>query len=123
MSLTRTATNTVQLSWLTVCNPFLTSENVRQADHGFGAGKIAALFSDRLAVLKLRQAALKSRRCKMGPEQKAFCPEAFLSVVAEKLAYTSTMFINIELLEQFFYQVSLVPLLSQFCNLISPAYH
>ena len=42
----------------------------------------------------------------MGPEQKAFCPEAFLSVVAEKLAYTSTMFINIELLEQFFYQVS-----------------
>lgn len=59
----------------------------------------------------------------MGPEQKAFCPEAFLSVVAEKLAYTSTMFINIELLEQFFYQVSLVPLLSQFCNLISPAHH
>jgi hypothetical protein len=25
-------------------------------------------------------------------------------VVADKLAYTSTMFINIELLEQFFYQ-------------------
>lgn len=41
----------------------------------------------------------------MGPEQKAFCPEAFLNVVADKLAYTSTMFINIELLEQFFYQV------------------
>ena len=68
-------------------------------------GRIAALFSERLAVLKLRQAALKSKRCRLGPEQKAFCPEAFLSVVAEKLAYTSTMFINIELLEQFFYQV------------------
>jgi len=27
-----------------------------------------------------------------------------LAVVADKLAYTSTMFINIELLEQFFYQ-------------------
>ena len=67
-------------------------------------GRIAALFSERLAVLKLRQAALKSKRCRLGPEQKAFCPEAFLSVVAEKLAYTSTMFINIELLEQFFYQ-------------------
>jgi hypothetical protein len=52
----------------------------------------------------MRQQALKSRRCKQGPEQSAFCPEAFLSVVADKLAYTSTMFINIELLEQFFYQ-------------------
>lgn len=68
------------------------------------AGRVAALFSDRLAMLKLRSAALKSRRCRAGPEQKAFCPEAFLSVVSEKLAYTSTMFINIELLEQFFYQ-------------------
>lgn len=27
-----------------------------------------------------------------------------MAVVADKLAYTSTMFINIELLEQFFYQ-------------------
>lgn len=46
----------------------------------------------------------------MGPEQSAFCPEAFLAVVADKLAYTSTMFINIELLEQFFYQVGSVAL-------------
>ncbi|KAJ9102952.1 hypothetical protein QFC19_004508 [Naganishia cerealis] len=67
-------------------------------------GRLAALFSDRLAILKARHKALQSKRCRMGPEQKAFCPEAFLSVVAEKLAYTSTMFINIELLEQFFYQ-------------------
>ena len=32
------------------------------------------------------------------------CPEAFLNVVADKLAHTSSMFINIELLDQFFYQ-------------------
>jgi hypothetical protein len=63
------------------------------------------LLSNRLALLKMRQHALKSRRCKIGPDESAFCPEAFLSVVADKLAYTSTMFINIELLEQFFYQV------------------
>lgn len=69
-------------------------------------GRLAAVFSDRLAILKARHRALQSKRCRLGPEQKAFCPEAFLSVVAEKLAYTSTMFINIELLEQFFYQVS-----------------
>jgi len=47
---------------------------------------------------------LRSKRCRQGPDQSPFCPEAFLAVVADKLAYTSTMFINIELLEQFFYQ-------------------
>ncbi|ORX34221.1 hypothetical protein BD324DRAFT_637151 [Kockovaella imperatae] len=67
-------------------------------------GRNALLLSNRLTLLKLRSQALKSRRCKTGPEQAAFCPEAFLAVVADKLAYTSTMFINIELLEQFFYQ-------------------
>jgi hypothetical protein len=68
-------------------------------------GRNALLLTNRLNLLKLRQQALRSKRCKLGPEQSAFCPEAFLTVVADKLAYTSTMFINIELLEQFFYQV------------------
>lgn len=67
-------------------------------------GRHALLLQNRLALLKLRQAAIRSKRCRGGPEQAAFCPETFLAVVAEKLAYTSTMFINIELLEQFFYQ-------------------
>ncbi|KAJ8509138.1 hypothetical protein ONZ45_g8655 [Pleurotus djamor] len=55
-------------------------------------------------VLRLRLAALKSKRCKGGPDNDVLCPEAFLNVVADKLAYTSAMFINIELLDQFFYQ-------------------
>lgn len=63
------------------------------------------LFNDRIGFLKLRLTALKSKRCKGGPENDVFCPEAFLNVVADKLAYTSAMFINIELLEHFFYQV------------------
>lgn len=63
------------------------------------------LYSERLNILKLRLAALKSKRCRAGPENDAICPEAFLSVVADKLAYTSAMFINIELLDHFFYQV------------------
>jgi hypothetical protein len=67
-------------------------------------GRHALLLQNRLSLLKLRSQALKSRRCRSGPDQQAFCPEAFLAVVADKLAYTSTMFINIELLEQFFYQ-------------------
>ena len=60
----------------------------------------------------------------MGPDQKAFCPEAFLNVVADKLSHTAVQFINvrsnslyrpqsrplirpvfqIELLVEFFYQ-------------------
>jgi|SRR6266481_4667826 len=64
----------------------------------------ASLYTDRLGVLKFRIAALKSKRCKAGPESDLLCPEAFLNVVADKLAYTSSMFINIELLDQFFYQ-------------------
>ena len=57
-----------------------------------------------MAILKLRLAALRSKRCKAGPESDSLCPEAFLNVVADKLAYTSSMFIKIELLDQFFYQ-------------------
>ncbi|KAL0954752.1 hypothetical protein HGRIS_003703 [Hohenbuehelia grisea] len=64
----------------------------------------AMLYTDRLSILRLRLAALKSKRCKAGPENDVLCPEAFLNVVADKLAYTSAMFINIELLDQFFYQ-------------------
>jgi hypothetical protein len=60
--------------------------------------------NERTNVLKMRMAALKSRRCRTGPESKAFCPEAFLNVVADKLTYTAVMFINIELLAEFFYQ-------------------
>ena len=68
----------------------------------------AMLYTDRLNILKLRLLALKSKRCRAGPQSDVFCPEAFLNVVADKLAYTATMFLNIELLDQFFYQVRLV---------------
>lgn len=42
---------------------------------------------DRAMILKYRIAALKSRQCKTA-ENKQYCPEAFLNVVAEKLSYT-----------------------------------
>jgi len=64
----------------------------------------ATLYTDRLSILKLRLAALKSKKCKTGPESDLLCPEAFLNVVADKLAYTSSMFINIELFDRFFYE-------------------
>ncbi|KAH8917640.1 hypothetical protein BT69DRAFT_1226545 [Atractiella rhizophila] len=64
----------------------------------------AMFLTTRSSALKLRIAALKSRRCKGGPDNKGLCPEIFLNVVADKLAYTAVMFINIELLAEFFYQ-------------------
>ncbi|WFC99786.1 mitochondrial dynamin GTPase Msp1 [Malassezia yamatoensis] len=64
----------------------------------------ARFLQDRADILKLRMAALRSRRCKGGPDQKVFCPESFLNAVADKLTYTAVMFINIELLAEFFYQ-------------------
>ncbi|KAI9066319.1 hypothetical protein FKP32DRAFT_1566324 [Trametes sanguinea] len=78
-------------------------------DYRYPPGQIldarhAMLYSDRIGILKLRLAALKSKRCKAGPENDVLCPEAFLNVVADKLAYTAAMFINIELLDHFFYQ-------------------
>ncbi|KAG6905450.1 hypothetical protein DXG01_002592 [Tephrocybe rancida] len=56
------------------------------------------LYTDRLGILKLRLLTLKSKRCRAGPESDVFCLEAFPTVVAHKLAYTSALFINIELL-------------------------
>ncbi|KAN0065641.1 mitochondrial dynamin GTPase Msp1 [Thecaphora frezii] len=64
----------------------------------------ALFLHHRSQMLQTRLQALKARRCKAGPDSKAFCPEAFLNIVADKLTYTAVMFINIELLSEFFYQ-------------------
>ncbi|KAF9523562.1 P-loop containing nucleoside triphosphate hydrolase protein [Crepidotus variabilis] len=87
-------------------SPFVeeTPESYRYPPAQVMDARYAMMYSDRLSILKLRVMALKSKRCKIGPQSEIFCPEAFLNVVADKLAYTSAMFINIELLEQFFYQ-------------------
>ncbi|KAI9277553.1 P-loop containing nucleoside triphosphate hydrolase protein [Sporodiniella umbellata] len=65
--------------------------------------KEAIYLRDRSMILKYRIAALKSRQCKTS-ENKQFCPEAFLNVIAEKLTYTAVMFIQVELLNEFFFQ-------------------
>ncbi|PPQ90994.1 hypothetical protein CVT25_013919 [Psilocybe cyanescens] len=79
-------------------------ESYRYPPAQLSDARYAMMYSDRIGVLKLRLMALKSKRCRAGPQSEVFCPEAFLNVVADKLAYTSAMFINIELLDQFFYQ-------------------
>ncbi|KAI8818975.1 P-loop containing nucleoside triphosphate hydrolase protein [Fimicolochytrium jonesii] len=58
----------------------------------------------RISLLQQRTSAVKSRQC-ASPDNKPCCPEVFLSVVAEKLTYTAVMFIWVELLNEFFFQI------------------
>ncbi|KAF9930056.1 dynamin-like GTPase mgm1 [Linnemannia zychae] len=64
----------------------------------------ALALRDRALILKYRLSALKSKTCK-NSKNKIQCPEAFLAVVAEKLAYTSVMFIQVELMNEFVFQL------------------
>ena len=58
----------------------------------------------RIKILQARSSALKSRQCSLSAN-KSCCPEAFLEVVSEKLTYTAVMFIYVELLNEFFFQL------------------
>lgn len=51
----------------------------------------------------MRLLAVKSKQCRT-LENKYYCPEVFLDAVATKLAATSVLFLNVELLSEFYYQ-------------------
>lgn len=57
----------------------------------------------------MRLSALKSRQCSQPPSlsphhsSKYVCPEIFLDVVADKLTSTAVLFLNVELLSEFYY--------------------
>ncbi|TGZ84764.1 hypothetical protein EX30DRAFT_300266 [Ascodesmis nigricans] len=57
---------------------------------------------DRSALLKMRLYAIKSKQCG-NKANKYYCPEVFLDVVAEKLTSTAVLFLNVELLSEFYY--------------------
>jgi hypothetical protein len=57
-----------------------------------------------LDIISQRFNVIRSRQC-ANPNSKSICPEVFLSVVAEKLASTAVLFIYIELLNEFFFQL------------------
>ena len=50
----------------------------------------------------MRLAATKSRQC-ANRKNKYHCPEVFLDVVADKLTSTAVLFLNVELLSEFYY--------------------
>lgn len=65
-------------------------------------GREAIFLRDRSDILKMRMAAVRSRQCK-SKENKYYCPEVFLDVVADKLTQTAVLFLNVELLSDFYY--------------------
>lgn len=71
-------------------------------------GREGAFLRDRAGLLKLRLLALKSKQCNT-KANKYYCPEIFLDVVAEKLTSTAVLFLNVELLSEFYYHVCPAP--------------
>ncbi|PMD18580.1 hypothetical protein NA56DRAFT_647789 [Hyaloscypha hepaticicola] len=72
-------------------------------------GKEAIFLRDRAQLLRLRLSALKAPPCNTShpssnPNAKYACPEIFLDVVSTKLTSTAVLFLNVELLSEFFYQ-------------------
>ncbi|KAK9719982.1 mitochondrial dynamin GTPase Msp1 [Basidiobolus ranarum] len=65
--------------------------------------KEAIYLKQRAMLLKLRLSTIKSKKCR-DSENRTMCPEVFLSLVSEKLVYTASMFIHIELLNEFLFQ-------------------
>lgn len=68
-----------------------------------GKGRDAVFLRDRSDILRMRMAAVKSRQCR-SKENKYYCPEVFLDVVADKLTQTAVLFLNVELLSDFYYK-------------------
>lgn len=63
----------------------------------------SVFLTDRLSILKLRLKSLQSTSICKHKENKFKCPEIFLDVVADKLTQTAVLFLNVELLSDFYY--------------------
>jgi hypothetical protein len=68
----------------------------------FASGQQASFLRDRADIIKMRLAAVKSKQC-ASLKNKYYCPEIFLDVVASKLTQTAVLFLNVELLSEFYY--------------------
>ncbi|KAI1108993.1 putative mitochondrial dynamin GTPase [Nemania sp. NC0429] len=65
-------------------------------------GREAVFLRDRADIIKMRLLAVKSKQC-ANMQNKYHCPEVFLDAVATKLASTAVLFLNVELLSEFYY--------------------
>ncbi|ETI21724.1 hypothetical protein G647_08071 [Cladophialophora carrionii CBS 160.54] len=65
-------------------------------------GREAVFLRDRADIIKMRLLTVKSKQC-ANLKNKYYCPEVFLDVVADKLTSTAVLFLNVELLSEFYY--------------------
>jgi len=97
------------LCWLKVIHPPQVPTSSIHRTNPPPQGREAVFLRDRASTLSLRLHALKSRPCTLPPSQsphqssKYLCPEPFLDLVADKLTSTAVLFLNVELLSEFYY--------------------
>lgn len=65
-------------------------------------GRQGIFLRDRADIIKMRLLAVRSKQC-ASQKNKYHCPEVFLDVVADKLTSTAVLFLNVELLSEFYY--------------------
>ena len=65
-------------------------------------GREGVFLRDRADLIKMRLLAVRSKQCAT-QKNKYYCPEIFLDVVADKLTSTAVLFLNVELLSEFYY--------------------
>lgn len=66
-------------------------------------GKMAVFLQDRMDALKMRYQFLKNNNKAKSKDNKTNCPEIYLDVINSKLTSTSILFLNVELLNDFYY--------------------
>lgn len=67
-------------------------------------GREALFLKDRLSLLRMRHLFVKSSKKCRSKENKYQCPEIFLDTVLNKLSSTAILFLNVELLSDFYYK-------------------
>ncbi|KAJ5082557.1 hypothetical protein N7532_011600 [Penicillium argentinense] len=65
-------------------------------------GREGVFLRDRADLIRMRMMAVRSKQCAT-QKNKYYCPEVFLDVVADKLTSTAVLFLNVELLSEFYY--------------------
>lgn len=88
----------VQLFWARVSKRIDPGETSANND----IGREAVFLRDRADIIKMRLLAVKSKQC-ANLKNKYYCPEVFLDAAATKLASTAVLFLNVELLSEFYY--------------------
>jgi len=65
-------------------------------------GRDAVFLRDRADIINMRMLAVRSKQCR-SLQNKYYCPEVFLDAVASRLTSTAVLFLNVELLSEFYY--------------------